>query len=105
MIQKPEDVDSIIEDQEILASEEFSQMPSEELLSVWEHTQSMEMDLRNRFGNYVMVAPNYEKIIVHELHNRLLNNTLQLTLPKIKKKKAKRPRLKRISPSPVLSRG
>ncbi len=105
MIDRHDDVDGIIEDQEILASEEFSQMPSEELLSVWEHTQNMEMDLRSRFGNYVMLAPDYEKMIVNELHSRLLNNTLQLSLPKFEKKKMKRPRQKRICPSPKFSRG
>ncbi len=100
-MQNIDDAHDMMIDQEQMAQEDFREMEGDELLSIWEHTQSMEMDIRSRFGNNVVLSPDYEKIIIHELHNRLLNDTLDLSLPKIKRKKSFRPRLKRRCPSPL----
>ncbi len=96
-----DDAHDMMNDQEQMAVEDFREMEGDELLSIWEHTQSMEMDIRSRFGDNVILSPNYEKIIIHELHNRLLNNTLDLSMPKALRKKSYKPRAKRRCPHPL----
>ncbi len=100
-MQNIDDAHDMMTDQEQMAVEDFREMEGDELLSIWEHTQSMEMDIRSRFGNNVVLSPDYEKIIIHELHNRMLNDTLDLSLPPVRRKKSFRPRLKRRCPSPL----
>ncbi len=97
-----EDAYKIAKEQEIIASEEFKTLPDDELLNIWEHTQLVEMEVRQRFGASVAVAPNYEAMIVSELHNRLItNNILDIYYAKSLRNTSKKPRLKRRSPNPV----
>ncbi len=106
MIQNNEEARHVAQEQELIASEEFKLLPSEELLSIWEHTQLVESEVRTRFGASVAMIPNYEKIIISELHQRLLNSALDIKLTvQTRKKAAQKPRLKRRCPRPIHSRG
>ncbi len=105
MIHKFEDAQNMINEQELMACEEFTKLPGEELLSIWEQTQTVEFEVRSRFGTAVSMAPNYEKIILMELHKRLLKNTLIFQLPEVKQKKLRKPRAKRTCPRPLYTRG
>ncbi len=98
------DAQSMIKEEERIALEEFRTIPDDELLTIWEQTQTLEMEMRENLGSHVIFAPNYEKIILSELHSRLLNNTLNISMPHKEKKSTLRPRLKRQSPNPVIKR-
>ncbi len=95
----------IIKEQELAAHEEFKSVSADELLSIWEQTQAVEFQMRENFGHHVVLAPNYEKIILDELQNRLINETLLIQLPKRLRKASKKPKHMRKSPNPVISRG
>ncbi len=94
----------IIKEQELAALEEFKNVSADELLSIWEQTQTMEFQMRENFGSHVVLAPNYEKIILEELQNRLFNETLLIKLPKRAKRSMKKPRRAKKSPNPIISR-
>ncbi len=96
-----DDVASIADEQKMLALEEFKSLPDNELLNIWEHTQMVEMEVRERFGVAVSMAPNYEEMILSELHTRLISkNNLELSFHRKKAKEIKKPRLKRRCPNP-----
>ncbi len=94
----------IIKEQELAAHEEFKNVSADELLSIWEQTQAMEFQMRENFGHHVVLAPNYERIILDELQNRLINQTLLIQVPKTVRKYSKKPRNFRKTPNPVISR-
>ncbi len=95
----------IIKEQELAALEEFKNVSADELLSIWEQTQRMEFQMRENFGQQVVLAPNYEKIILDELQTRLINETLLVELPKRTRRISKKPRRMKFSPNPIISRG
>lgn len=88
------DKDGIVQEQELLAWEEFKLLQADELLNIWEQTQTVEMEMRTQLGSHIVLAPNYEKIILLELHSRILNNSLVISPPKTEKK-VQKPRIKR----------
>ncbi len=97
-----DDVASIADEQRMFALEEFKSLPDNELLNIWEHTQLVEIEVRQRFGAAVSMAPNYEELILSELHNRLINKEkLEFSFQIKHKKNIKKPRLKRRSPNPL----
>lgn len=98
------DAQSMIQEEERIALEEFRNIPDDELLTIWEQTQSIEMEMRENLGAQLVFTPNYEKIILLELHSRMANNMLNISIPHREYKKLLRPRAKRNSPNPIIRR-